>query len=107
MHFKYFGAVRQSLGNPLIRGRFIAADGNKGQKAQPESLWIHLRAVTPYHAAGFELANPLQDGGRRQSHCPGNVHLGFSGVCLKLVQDLKVNWIEVLFERHDRIISAS
>jgi hypothetical protein len=106
MDFKDFGAVRERLGNRLVRRSLVTPDGNERKQAQPERFGVDLRAITPDDAPRFELSDTLEHRGWGQAHGASNIDLSFSGIRLKLIEDLKIYRVESLFDRHDRIIST-
>ena len=65
---------------------------------------IHLRGVALHDAARFELADALEHSRRRQPDRAGDIDLRLPGVGLELVEDLKVDGVEVSCSAHDRII---
>jgi hypothetical protein len=53
--------LSKRFGNGVLRARLIGPDGDKGEQADLERFGIDLRRVAAQHAAGFQLANALQD----------------------------------------------
>jgi len=97
MHFKHFCAVSEGSSDVLVGRSIVAADRDKRQESEAQSLRVHLSAVAADHTSSFELANPLENRRRGQPHRTGDVDLCFAGIRLELIQDLEIDGIEGSF----------
>ena len=72
----------------LVVARMRDANADERPDVVAHQPRIEARHVAEDHAARVQLADAVGDGGLRQPHRLGDLHLGRAGVVLKQVQDL-------------------
>jgi hypothetical protein len=83
---------------PLPRLRraqpLVGAHEDERRQPQPIGFRVHARRVALDHAALLQLADALQDGGRRHPHLPRDLRVGRAGVLLKDLHDPDVGVVD-------------
>ena len=98
-------AVGEQTAHVVVSERLLALNRDEGKHPLINDVRIDLRRIAFDHSASFELPDPFEDGGRRQTDIPGDVGLGFPGVCLKNLDNTEVNCVDYSAGSHNiRII---
>lgn len=99
------GAVGEQTAHVVVPERFLAPDRDEGKHPLIDNVRINLRRIAFDDPPSFELPDPFKDGGRCQPDVPGDVGLGFPGVCLKNLGNAEVNSVDYSANGHNiRII---